>query len=327
MKIRHMIIKTCLVIALSLSTVTVPAQAASFSTAERDRYLAGYRQGVLDAQHHQQHEFQDAFIRAGYERGWREGSWKVQSDTNGTASVTTGGPTLPGANDNADFHYNLSQPTAKQKEFFDKLGPLAVKIGKQYDLYPSIMLAQAALESNFGSGELASRHHNLMGVKAGDGLPSVTMMTSEQDQRGHSYTVKAAFRQYKDWEESLEDYANVLETEQFRAVHRHEAGNYQNAIRALRGTYATDVHYDRKLTAIIKAFDLTKYDEEVEQAGKRPQYTKPESFKPQHVHQKMAVRSHRSQVRRKKRHHHVGVMSVAGGLVSLAFLKVKKLHH
>lgn len=322
-------IKLLLLVLVALASMQSPAQAASFSQSEQDRYVAGYRRGVIDGQSQQRHQFADAFIRAGYERGLRDG--QAQSKDTPTSNSDDNAPQnnneAKPAEATEDYHYELGPATADRQAFIRKLGPLAVKISREFDLYPSILLAQAALESNWGSSELASHYCNLMGVKAIAGLPSVNLITSEQDHSGHSYQVKAAFRKYRDWQESLEDYANVLETEQFRAVHRHQSADYHQALQALRGNYATDVHYDKKLEAIIKAFDLTKYDEQVVHADtKRPRHVKQQSFLPHEEHKAMTVKSHHSKARPAKRKSHVWIMSVAGGLASLVLLKVKQLH-
>lgn len=327
-------IKLLLLSLVVLAGIQSPVQAASFSQSEQDRYMAGYRRGVVDGRSQQHHQFVDAFVRAGYERGLHESAQAAQqtpekSAQERSANVPNANEPVQNEGDVADEpSYNFSQPTTKQKEFFTKLGPLAVKVCRQFDLYPSILLAQAALESNWGSSELASRYCNLMGVKAIAGLPSVSMMTSEQDHSGHSYQVKAAFRKYKDWQESLEDYANVLETEQFRLVHRHQSEDYHQALKALRGNYASDVHYDQKLETIIKAFDLTKYDAQVatQHDAKRGGQFKQQSFMPKAHRKEMSVKSHQSKARPAKRKSHVWIMSVAGGLASLALLKVKQLH-
>lgn len=337
MNIRQMLLKCLLVIITVLGTVSLPAQAASFSQAEKDRYMAGYRQGMIDGLRQQKHQFQDAFVSAGYERGFRDGTQKQQQETGKVTSVpesqaydSSATESVQGsepADSGTALHYNLGQPKKSQKEFFEKLGPLAVKISRQFDLYPSIILAQAALESNFGASELAIRHNNLMGVKAMPGLPSVEMATSEQDHSGHSYTIKAAFCRYKDWQESLNDYANLLETEQFRMVHRHQAGDYRRALKALRGSYATDIHYDQKLAAIIKAFDLTSYDDQLDQSEtKKGDAIKHQSFLPRKHHEKMAVQSHQSKARPTKRKSQVWIVSAAGALASLVLIKVKQLH-
>lgn len=323
-------IKLLLLSLVVLAGIQSPVQAASFSQSEQDRYMAGYRRGLVDGQNQQHHQFVDAFVRAGYERGLRDG--QAQSKDTQTPNSDANAPqnnneTKQQADVLEDYHYEVGEATADRQAFISKLGPLAVKIGREFDLYPSILLAQAALESNWGSSELASRYCNLMGVKAIAGLPSVSMMTSEQDHSGHSYQVKAAFRKYKDWQESLQDYANVLETEQFRLVHRHQSEDYHQALKALRGNYATDVHYDQKLEAIIKAFDLTKYDEQFAHAdAKRPRAIKHQNFLAKEGHRAMSVKSHRSKARPAKRKSNVWIMSVAGGLASLALLKVKQLH-
>lgn len=149
---------------------------------------------------------------------------------------------------------------ATGKAFIKKMAPLAQQVGRDYDLYPSVMLAQAALESNWGRSELANRHHNLFGVKATDGLPSVLMPTTECDASGKAHDEKAKFRKYQSNKESLLDYANTLSDPLYNGAHRKQAHSWKQATAALNGKYATDPHYSAKLNAIIRGAHLDRYD-------------------------------------------------------------------
>lgn len=149
---------------------------------------------------------------------------------------------------------------ATGKAFIKKMAPLAQEVGRDYDLYPSVMLAQAALESNWGQSELANRHHNLFGVKATDGLPSVLMPTTECDASGKAHDEKAKFRKYQSNKESLLDYANTLSDPLYNGAHRKQAHSWKQATAALNGKYATDPHYSAKLNAIIRGGHLDRYD-------------------------------------------------------------------
>lgn len=152
------------------------------------------------------------------------------------------------------------------RKFIKKLAPLAQEVGRQYDLYPSVILAQAALESNWGRSELAHQHHNLFGVKAITGVPSVTMPTTECDDHGHPHLERAKFRKYQDDREAVLDYANTLSDPLYNGVHRKEAHTWRAATAALKGKYATDPHYDAKLNAIIRGAHLDRYDSVNKQA-------------------------------------------------------------
>lgn len=44
--------------------------------------------------------------------------------------------------------YQPQQPSAVQAKFINRIAPAAQQIGREYDLYPSIIIAQAALESD-----------------------------------------------------------------------------------------------------------------------------------------------------------------------------------
>src|SRR5699024_6789823 len=65
-------------------------------------------------------------------------------------------------------------------EFINIIGEHARKIAKDNNLYASVMVAQAALESGFGSSTLSSApNYNLFGIKGSYKGQSVTMLTWE----------------------------------------------------------------------------------------------------------------------------------------------------
>ena len=69
--------------------------------------------------------------------------------------------------------------------------------------------------------------------------------------------------------EALRDYAQTLEAPLYQGVHRQNTKNYREATRALRGKYATDPEYDRKLNQLIDTYQLTKYDDQVNTSNER----------------------------------------------------------
>lgn len=146
-------------------------------------------------------------------------------------------------------------------EFLNLAGERARQISQERDLYASVMLAQAILESDSGRSVLSiGPSYNLFGIKGKYNGNSVTMKTWEDDGTGKPYYINADFRAYTSWAASMYDYAALLNTDFYARVRRSNAPTYQDATAALTGTYATDTAYGTKLNAIITQYNLTAYD-------------------------------------------------------------------
>lgn len=145
--------------------------------------------------------------------------------------------------------------------FIQTIGETARQIAAQNDLYASVMIAQAVLESNSGQSALSQPpYYNFFGIKGDYNGQTVTMKTWEDDGSGNAYTIDAQFRSYGSLEESLQDYAQFLQKDLYAGVHKSQTTSYQEATAALTGTYATDTSYGDKLNQIISEYDLTIYD-------------------------------------------------------------------
>ncbi|MDR0846418.1 MAG: glucosaminidase domain-containing protein [Lactobacillales bacterium] len=152
----------------------------------------------------------------------------------------------------------------KQQAFFATLGPIAQKLAQENNVYASVMLAQAAIESGFAGSTLAQApNYNLFGIKGA----GVTMKTQEDDGYGNRYGISSSFRKYASYEESLLDYIKVIKTTNFgsgflyAAAWRTNTVDYTDATRALTGVYATATNYDETLNKMIQTYNLTQYDE------------------------------------------------------------------
>ena len=159
---------------------------------------------------------------------------------------------------------------ASVETFIRKIGESARKIGQENDLYASVMIAQAILESASGQSQLAQApNYNLFGIKGTHNGKGVSFATQEDLGDGTLYTTQATFRQYENYEESLKDYAKLLKeglvgnTSFYDGVWKSKAKTYQEATKFLTGRYATDTQYDKKLNGLIETYDLTTFDKEV----------------------------------------------------------------
>lgn len=154
------------------------------------------------------------------------------------------------------------------KKFIDKVGEDAQKLGQEYDVFASVMIAQALLESGSGTSGLSlPPNHNLFGVKGTYQGQSVSMATQEDRGNGELYSIQSAFRKYPNYAASLGDYVELLRggisgnTRYYEKVWRSKAKNYLRTTNALTGTYATDTTYGQKLNSIIALYHLTQYDQ------------------------------------------------------------------
>ncbi|MBO0428340.1 peptidoglycan DD-metalloendopeptidase family protein [Vagococcus fluvialis] len=159
----------------------------------------------------------------------------------------------------------------RTQEFIQKIGEDARKIGKDNDLYASVMIAQAILESASGQSELASEpNFNLFGIKGEFEGQSVSFLTSEDNGSGELYSVQANFRKYPSYKESLKDYADLMkkglewDANFYHGVSKKEASSYQEATKFLTGKYATDINYHNKLNGLIESYHLTLFDREID---------------------------------------------------------------
>lgn len=154
------------------------------------------------------------------------------------------------------------------EEFIEMIGETAQELGQANDLYASVMIAQAILESDYGkSGLAAEPYFNLFGIKGTYQNESARFETYEDDGTGNMTKVMANFRKYPSYEDSLQDYAELLrgglswDEHYYAPVFKSNTKSYRDATAFLTGTYATDSRYHKKLNRLIEQYDLARYDE------------------------------------------------------------------
>ncbi|MGM0125874.1 hypothetical protein IGI37_003275 [Enterococcus sp. AZ194] len=161
-------------------------------------------------------------------------------------------------------------PNYSTQQFVNQIAEQARTLGQERDLYASVMIAQAILESGSGNSGLASPpNHNLFGIKGSYGGKTVRFETSEDDGSGKLHKVKANFRKYSSYKESLEDYADLLSRNLYSGARKSSTSSYQDATKYLTGRYATDTSYGAKLNGLIEAYDLAQYDYPADQVPEK----------------------------------------------------------
>ncbi|MEC5315291.1 SH3 domain-containing protein [Enterococcus casseliflavus] len=161
----------------------------------------------------------------------------------------------------------FSRATIDPAAFISQICGYATEVAAANDLYASVMMAQAILESGWGASTLTTTANNMFGIKGSYNGQYVTMDTYEDDGSGNYYLISAKFRKYPSLKESFEDNAYVLRNTSFSSGYYYYSGawksnttSYTQATAWLQGRYATDTSYASKLNNLISTYNLTQYD-------------------------------------------------------------------
>jgi flagellum-specific peptidoglycan hydrolase FlgJ len=201
-----------------------------------------------------------------------------------TASAPAAQAAIPGAGERASNpsakpeapyrKYTAPNPAATpgtkaQQAFINQIAPGAIAAQQRYGVPASVTIAQAIEESNWGQSELAAQDHNLFGIKGTGPAGAVTLPTQEY-LGGQWETINASFRMYYNIAESIADHAELLAT----------SGYYQRAMadrtvpdafaNDLTGVYATDPEYGANLIALMRLYNLYRFDATVGQHYQAP---------------------------------------------------------
>jgi peptidoglycan hydrolase FlgJ len=149
-------------------------------------------------------------------------------------------------------------PPRDKDEFVRAIQPAATEVARRLGVDPSVVIAHAALETGWGQSVPASADgrpgFNLFGIKAGANWKGATLQSGTQEfEAGRMQNVSAGFRAYDSPEQSMADYANLLQTNPRYAAALGTGGNVEAFAQALqRGGYATDPDYASKLSAVAR---------------------------------------------------------------------------
>lgn len=129
-------------------------------------------------------------------------------------------------------------------------------------LFPSVIIAQAALESNWGKSTLAAKYNNYFGIKAGSSWKGKSVnMTTREVIDGASVTQQSNFRVYTTVLDSILD-RNRLITGLARYKSALSAATPEDQIRAIQaGGYATSPNYADTVISIINQNNLKDWDQ------------------------------------------------------------------
>lgn len=107
--------------------------------------------------------------------------------------------------------------TSSQKSFIEKIGPMVRSVSQNTGILSSVILAQAILESTWGTSKLAQEANNLFGVKADSNWLGNTMTVQTKEVRaGKEVIEEANFRSYPSLSRGIMDYGNFFTSTPWR---------------------------------------------------------------------------------------------------------------
>ncbi|MEK4966975.1 glucosaminidase domain-containing protein [Cytobacillus sp. FSL R7-0696] len=157
-----------------------------------------------------------------------------------------------------------------QRNFINDIEAIAIENYETYRILPSITIAQAILESDWGRSTLSSEYNNYFGIKSHnwDG-ESVNLETKEY----YDETIEDAFRVYDQMEDSVKDHGEFLAThDRYKKNGLFNGTTYMEQAVALQDAgYSTieneqgEKIYSDQLAQIIQQHQLQLIDSKVYQ--------------------------------------------------------------
>ena len=143
-----------------------------------------------------------------------------------------------------------NEPFKDKAAFLAAMTPVAKEVASDLGISHKIILAQAALESGWGS---KFKGNNLMGIKSHGEMNGIDFTTHEIV-NGKKVKITDSFKQYDTPEDSIRGYGSFLKANpRYKYFLAAGADNEDAQLTALQQSgYATDTKYSQKLKSIIK---------------------------------------------------------------------------
>ena len=152
-----------------------------------------------------------------------------------------------------------------QQAFISKIKKGAISNYEKYGILPSVTIAQAVLESNWGRSGLTKDHNNLFGIKGHNWDGATANMKTKENYNDH---INSDFRVYASLEDSIKDHGQFLaENKRYEKNGLFDGQTYQEQTKALEDAgYSTATNengekiYSSMLMDIIQTYQLQVID-------------------------------------------------------------------
>ena len=159
----------------------------------------------------------------------------------------------------------IAQVSATRQAYILQYKNIAIDQMRTYGIPASITLAQACLETGFGTSRLAREAHNHFGIKCHSDWKGATIKQDDE-------TKNECFRKYRNAQESFKDYAAFLRfRDRYAFLFDLSPYDYTAWAQGLKKAgYATDPRYAESLIKIIEDYSLYQYDRAVSSTPASP---------------------------------------------------------
>lgn len=154
----------------------------------------------------------------------------------------------------------------KYAKFISEIESSAIENYEQYNILPSITIAQAILESGWGESDLSKKYNNLFGIKAEASWQGEYVTLETLEYNGEKINDK--FRKYEEKSQSIDDHGKFLvDNKRYENNGVFEAKTYINQANALQEAgYSTvmdedgNLIYAELLISLIQQYNLQLID-------------------------------------------------------------------
>jgi flagellar protein FlgJ len=148
--------------------------------------------------------------------------------------------------------------TATMRAFIQQMLPVARAVHQRWNVPTSVVIAQAALESGWGTSHPGNEY---FGVKShGTTGRTTSIETHEVDASGR-HAERDSFRAYGSLAEAADDYGRFMTAQpRYAEAFRHSDDPHRFVQEIGRAGWGTDPAYAAKVNQIIDRHHLTQYD-------------------------------------------------------------------
>jgi flagellum-specific peptidoglycan hydrolase FlgJ len=156
--------------------------------------------------------------------------------------------------------------TAEQRAFLGTVAAAARTSQRRWGVPASVVIAQAVLETGWGTSDLAHSARNYFGMTCGPngGGPVASGCVVGSDRicdRNRCWPSTASFRVYRSMADSFADHGRTLKTNpRYKSAYKARSRPATFVKRMAKAGYATDPEYARRVIAIINKYKLNKYN-------------------------------------------------------------------
>lgn len=167
---------------------------------------------------------------------------------------------LPAEAVTSRIHNRIDTEFTGPQDFISKLKPYADKAAKALGVDPSLLLAQAALETGWGDKVVknaAGSSNNLFNIKANRSWSGDKVATQTLEYEGRTPVMeKASFRAYDNFQDSFNDYVRFLNSNPRYTSALQNSKDSDDFIRGIHDAgYATDPEYADKVLRVKDQID------------------------------------------------------------------------